>query len=356
MPGDDYMFMMKMPKDGSVGMNRISSVSDFIESQINIYYTCHYRILVHTLIQFFVLLPAWVFDLINTFVFLFIIRLIIPEKGHVLQFPKLYLAVLLFVWIFHPDLANAYFWTTGAFNYSWTLIPLLLFVRKLVDYIDNNKGTRMLFYLSPLVASCNENALISLFAVISLLLVYSYFKRKTFDVYLLLTLIILLIGGFLMIFSPSATARIGRDAMAFQSLGWRVLEFIKRSAFYLLLYSPILFLPLLFKFKNFAIGKSTPWLMLIILLSILSMFAAPIFEIRSSIFGFFLSIYLMLYLLKGSKSIIPIVFVFLIFYGIRFGVERGRDFYKVNQSVKSNIENGYGIFGGFQRDELEILF
>ena len=216
MPGDDYMFMMKVPADGSVGTDYIGSLSDFITSQCNIYQTVHYRILAHTILQIVLLMPSGVFDVLNAVVFLWMGWLLIPRE-RVSGKWYLFVFVLLFLFVFHPDLANAYFWTTGAVNYSWTLIPLLYYLRALVSFIDYGKEGKSLLLLSPLVACTNENALIAVFVVTGALLVKEYFSKKKLNKTLLLTCGVLLVGGLLMIFAPSASARLSREGSFFQS-------------------------------------------------------------------------------------------------------------------------------------------
>lgn len=338
MAGDDYMFLMKMPADGSVGTERITSFSDFIESQVNIFRTCHYRVLVHTLIQFFLLLPKWFFDLANTVALLLTIRLVIPKGMQASFFLKTFAVVFCFVWLFHPDLGNAYFWTTGAINYTWTLIPLLLYTRSLVDILEEDKGYKSLLLLSPLVASCNENALISLFVTTGLLFLWKWKSTKKLNKYLFFAAMILFLGGLIMVFSPSAAARLAREGFHYEGLSWRLLEFGKRSAYYLVCYSSVCLLWFVFRSRQVHFNKTAVILFGIIGLSLLSMIAVPIFEPRSSVFGFFVSIYLFLHLMRDSKSVSIWVLALLIFMSCVIGVHRVKVFYKTHEKVTANYE------------------
>jgi len=290
MPGDDFMFLLKMPADGSMGTEGISSIDDFVESIKNIYLNCHYRILVHALIQFFLLLPSWVFDLVNTIIYFLVCYLLIPANLKK-EFWLMYPTILAFIWIFHPDLGNAYFWTTGAFNYTWTLIPLLVYVKALVNVLDHDRGYQTLLIAAPFVASANENALISLFAISTIVLLKKYLNNHKINKSLLWTCLILLIGGIVMVFSPSATARLAREASRFESFDSRLIEFIKRSAYYLFCYLPVLLLLLFSRTKRIRLKASTIMLIAIAFLSILTMIVVPIFEMRSSVFGFFILTY-----------------------------------------------------------------
>lgn len=346
MPGDDYMFLMKMPIDGTVGISRIHSLSDFIESQINIFNTCHYRVLVHTLIQFFLLLPEWIFDLFNTLALLWIVKLTIPRSVNKTFIPIVFLAVLCFVWLLHPDLGNAYFWTTGAINYTWTLIPLLLYVRTLVRVLETDAGYNQLVFLAPLVASANENALISLFVTTCLLAIYKLRNEGKLQKKLVIAGGVLLLGGMIMVLSPSASARLAREGFHYESMTWRLLEFVKRAGFYAISYSSVVLLILLFKAKSLQWRNMTVLMLLgIVALSLMSMIAVPIFEPRSSVFGFFVSIYLMLYILKSSKGFSAWALGVLVMLSFLFGYQRMKVFQDVNKKVTANytiLENSKG--------------
>ncbi len=335
MPGDDYMFRMIFPAEGEIGTERILSLSDFIESQINIFNNCHYRILVHSLIQGFLLLPSWCFDLVNTLVFLILPWLLIPEKLRS-DSNTLYLLLLCFIWIFHFDLGNAYFWTTGAINYTWTLIPLLLYVKTLLKIVNGKQHIeRHLLWLSPLVASSNENALIALFIMTAVVMALHYLRDKKLSTSMLLTLVVLLLGGLVMVFSPSAAARMAREPFLYDNILSKGIEFTKRSVFYLLNYLPIIGLLLLGKPQWYKSKLVILLLTGIVFLSFISMFAAPIFEARSAVFGFMVAIMLVLEVVKIEKInswLILCVFLFSIIVTLK----RYPTFYKTSELIQKN--------------------
>jgi len=337
MPGDDFMFMMKMPVDGSVGTERISSLSDFINSQINIFNTCHYRVLVHSLLQFFLLLPPWIFDLLNTVIFLWLIKLLIPEELFEKHQSILFILVFCFVWLFHPDIGNAYFWTTGSINYTWTLIPLMIYLRALVKVSEGKDAYSTLLYASPFVASANENALISLFVASVVLLLVDRRRQGSFNSKLLFAIAILLIGGLIMVFSPSATARLTREGSHFENLGYRVFEFGKRASYYALNYGFVLILFFCFKWKKLEWNKTAFLLLGIIILSLMSMLAVPLFEPRSSVFGFMVSVFMALYLMKDSSIVSSWPMRILLVLSVFIAMERGKNFKKLNENVNRNI-------------------
>ncbi len=337
MPGDDYMFMMKVPTDAPVGMERIESLSDFLESQSNIFHHVHYRYVVHCMLQFLLLLPPFIFDFANTFIFLWIARLLIPGSYKQNRFEEKYLVSCLFLFCFHPDLANAYFWTTGSVNYSWTLIPLLYYMRSFCDYVDHGQGINKLLFLSPFVACTNENALLSLFLMTGLVLAYELISEKRINAKLVMVCFIMLVGGLVMIYSPSATDRLAREGFFYDNLGYRLLEYLKRTLYYLMLYLPLGLIPLLIRAGGKRIRRSHRYLIGMAALSLLVMFLVPLFEQRSCVFGFVILMYLFFSKFAVEGHIRPLLLGLLIFYSAHLVFNRIQNFGQIHHRVADNV-------------------
>ena len=289
MPGDDYLYSLKIPSDHYLGDAPIQSIGDYIESQINHFNNYNYRVLPHAVLQFILLLPHWVFDVFNTLVFL-ALPIAILKRFNVRNRLHLawYLFVLLFLWIFHFDLGRSYFWTTGSLNYSWTLIPQLLFVHTLLRYVDHTQSSQgnTIWILAIIIAMTNEQVVLSLFIVASWILLFRYKQNRKLDIPLLCGTLILLAGGLIMYFSPAMSFRLGREGFRYESDYHRWIEYFRRVIYYALRYSPILLLLLLHRHQGFKLKTRTKYLLAIALISMASMSQAPLFEPRSAIFGF----------------------------------------------------------------------
>ena len=174
LPGDDHIFQLKFPDQGIIGHQRISSLSDLWQSQINFYCNYHYRVLNHTLLQILLMLPTWVFDLLNVVVILLLPACILPSRRKTIDYPSKYLFILFFLWVFHFDLGRCYFLTTGALNYTWLLIPQLFYIGLLLRYLrEDNYSSPWLVVLALLNFNSNENVQIVLFVLSLYCLLYT---------------------------------------------------------------------------------------------------------------------------------------------------------------------------------------
>ena len=152
--GDDLIFQLKIPDNAVIGSERISSISDLIESQINFYKNYHYRVINHTVLQVILLLPPILFDILNTCVFFLLpwVILKISKDLTPIQYLTRYVLLLLFIWVFHFSLGWCYFPVTGALNYTWMLIPQLWFIALILQYREGTQYRRSLIcllYTSP---------------------------------------------------------------------------------------------------------------------------------------------------------------------------------------------------------------
>jgi len=304
MPGDDYIFQLKIPNKGIIGSEKISSLADLMDSQVNFYNNYHYRVILHTVLQVLLLLPQYIFDLLNTIVFLILPLLVMRVIPHGRSSnPKLvYLLVFSFIWIFHFALGRAYFSTTGSLNYCWYLIPQLLFVIELYNR-KGNKRNYLFLFLSLLTANGNENVLLTLCTCVAVIFIYKIIILKEKPDYVLaLSGTILLIGGVIMLLSPSLQWRIAEQGMDYAGLSNRILEFGKRSCYYLIRCSPLLLI-LLFGYKRNPLSKLQYYLLFILIGSSLSMFLAPLYEPRTAIFSFVIFLMLVISLVDWSAGI-----------------------------------------------------
>jgi len=108
------------------------------------------------------------------------------------------------------------------------------------------------------------------------------------DYVLALSGTILLLGGLIMLLSPSLQWRIAEQGMDYAGLSDRIIEYGKRFAYYLLRYAPLILI-LLFGYKKNRIGILQWYLLSILICSSLSMFVAPLYEPRTAIFGFMIT-------------------------------------------------------------------
>lgn len=305
LPGDDHIFQLMIPDEGIIGQQKILSITDLVSSQINFYNNYHYRVLNHTVLQVILLLPTWVFDVLNVVVYLSLPLCILPRSEEVVDYAAKYIFLLFFIWVFHFDLGRCYFLTTGSLNYTWLLIPQLLYISALTRHLNRKDHSHTLWLVLLAIANFNSNENVQI--VLFVLTLYTLYKTKSKSV--LLSAVVLLMGGLFMLLSPSIGSRLVEQG--YREGGWlpHIVEYTKRAVFFGLQYWPIMLLAILAKKR---VGKLHRELTLILLggaaLSMLVMIGIPLFEARSAVFGFFLA---MMWLAHYTEKIVLPKYVFI---------------------------------------------
>lgn len=292
LPGDDYLYRLKFQADGQLRSAFIQSLSDYFESTINHFNWYNNRVFPHAMLQLLLLLPEWVFDVLNTIVFLLLPPALIGFKQirqHQNAF-MVYCVVLAFIWIFHFDIGRSYFWTSGALNYSWMLVLQLVYLRGIAAWIDESEQdlSKWHIILAIMICTTNENIVLALtiFSA-SAMLHKAIVFRKAPDKTLLVCTIILAAGGLIMLMSPALDLRTSNEGGSFENSMYKLAEYAKRAVWYIICYLPCLLLFLFNKKENKLRWTSTQVILLVAaLVSMLSMVAAPLFEPRTAIFGF----------------------------------------------------------------------
>lgn len=340
LPGDDYLYHLCFPGEGHIGDKPISNFIEYFDSQKNHYLNYNYRIAPHAILQLVFLLPNIVFDLLNTLVFMVLPLLILrPFREKVGDnYIISYFIVLLFLWCFHFDLGRAYFWTSGSLNYTWMLVPQLIFLNYLIGKHRDRKTSEPYWLILMSVnatALSNENVCFGLFLFSAAI----YFKRnriKLNDKGFLLTICILLIGGLIMLFAPSLTGRLSYQGFAFESFEFRFMEYFRRVVYYGFRYSLVFIILILFIGKK-KLNQTSKMLFSLILLTILVMFFAPLFEPRSAIFGFILSIMMALSSIEHFERINNVGLVALVGLSVYLLFSRIPDFQALAVRAEKNL-------------------
>ena len=301
-PGDDMIFQLIIPEDGIIGSEKINSLGDLIESQVNFYNNYHYRVFNHTILQALLALPPIIFDVCNVVIFFLlpwpILKVVTDDKK--IDYWIKYAMLILFIWVFHINLGWSYFPATGALNYTWMLIPQLWYVAELIRYIEGQDQVKgRLIGLSIANALANENACVML---LSITVLAWWWTRGRKNNHLILIMAIMVIGGAFMLLSPSLGKRLGTQGHMGGGLLPHLKEFALRTGYYLMRYTPVLLILLLSRSKTALRSPRQGLLIMAFISATFSMVLAPLFEPRSAVLGFFLLIMLMTSLAKGSWS------------------------------------------------------
>ena len=146
---DDYMYAFHF-----VTWNRIEHFGEIYESIVEHGRGVNGRYFAHFLAQFFLMLPDFVFDLVNTAVFFFTVCAVYHLANAKKETDNLFFwAIFGCVWLFEFDFGQINLWLDGACNYLfgvfWGLLYILPYIRSLL----HRKSLSPLLILPHMLAS-----------------------------------------------------------------------------------------------------------------------------------------------------------------------------------------------------------
>lgn len=179
---DDYKYMFSFADD-----TRLESLSQLIPSLIGHASHMNGRLVAHGWVQLFALMPLWVFDIVNSLMFVLQMALLCRiarcgrEKSN-LMIPVIFCVL----WLFEPVFAQANLWQDGACNYLWSIVFCLLFILPFTeDYLWEKDiktplakvGFVLFSFLSGAFSETISAAVIFMAGLLILLMVFAE-KRK----------------------------------------------------------------------------------------------------------------------------------------------------------------------------------
>ena len=196
---DDYSY--SFGKNGE----RITNLLDIITSQINHYFTWGGRSVAHSLAQFFLMFPKWIFNLLNSAIYVVLIYLIyLHVKMNKEDKPLMLLLIHFALWFLIPTFGQTAIWLTGSCNYLWTMTIMLLFlylVRKNSNEHSLLKNIAILL-LGIIAGWTNENTSFGLITAIIGFMILEKYKHKKISNYQKCALIGNIIGFIILIIAP----------------------------------------------------------------------------------------------------------------------------------------------------------
>lgn len=87
------------------------------------------RLIAHSFVQFFAILPRWVFDIVNAGMFMAQIALLCYISGYGVKRNAFFSAVVFSaIWMYQPLFGQVNLWQDGSCNYLWGIVVCLLFL------------------------------------------------------------------------------------------------------------------------------------------------------------------------------------------------------------------------------------
>lgn len=182
---------------------RISSLSDVFVSQYHHYFLNNGRLIPHFFVQSFDgLWGKSLFNIMNTFVFLlFIILLLRVHNETRWRYLPIVLACILLLF---PGFNNAFLWMSGACNYLWVAVLLLVFCRLMERDTFKKRYYPLLFLFGVMCGWTNEALIIGFAAG---LFCYYLVHRKELTPHRVILFCGLILGALFLTLAPGSIHR-----------------------------------------------------------------------------------------------------------------------------------------------------
>ncbi|MBQ9019212.1 MAG: hypothetical protein IJ097_02735 [Bacilli bacterium] len=331
---DDYQLLYD-----SLNGNRINSINSIFSNLKYMYFNWGGRVLAHFFTYLFLMLPKWIFNVVNSVIYILNIYLIYLIAKQNKKDNYLYILLIhMIVFILFPVFGQVFLWLDGSCNYSFTLCIQLLFIYMILN-MKNNKLNYIIYpILSLLAGMCNENSSLSLILFLILYILYDKSNLKIKIISLLS-----LITGYLFLFlAPGNYIRLKTvgGSSIFQNL-------LSKIIYLTTTFWPIILTTLLITVVFYLKNKKESKVFLIIyfssLISFYSMIASPQLSIRSftiTVIYIMINIIIIVFNMNNKKTktlAFSIVILFFIFISFKTTIEYV-NYYKFMNYRVSNIK------------------
>lgn len=212
---DDYMYCFSFA-DGS----RMESLSQLIPSMAAHRLTINGRLISHSLVQISLMLPLWIFKLVNSAVFVGEVYLVYRiALGRRERNSLLLLCIFGCIWIFTLNFGQVILWQDGSINYLWatffSLLYLTVYFRKfLYDRdIKSLPGRILYIFAAFLIGAYSENCASTVIFLSCCFMLLSHFLKKQKIAPYLWIAVLFALGGFA--FMMTAPAQIANKSSQF---------------------------------------------------------------------------------------------------------------------------------------------
>ena len=189
------------------GYAKAANIIDVFMKEFNQYMTWNGRSIAHIIDRTFLMLPKFIFNIANSLVFVYFIRLIYrnikgnADKDNIVVFSLVFMSIFLFV----PFFGQTILWETGSCNYLWMMtiiLQFLLFFRN-----NSNINPILLFLLGILAGWSNENTGGACIMIAVMLTIYHYISNKKINKSLILGIAGACIGFLILVLAPGNSIR-----------------------------------------------------------------------------------------------------------------------------------------------------
>ena len=228
---DDYSYMYSFSDN-----TRIRSIFDIFPSMYSHAFTMNGRLTAHFFVQVFLLLPSYIFDMVNTVFFLLLILAVYKYcfKRNEINFFGLVVAFAA-VWYFVPSFGQVMLWLDGSCNYLWGITFSLWYLFPFVSLATGetsikNNALKILFVLSGIfMGNWLETASFgTILIAVMLLLVSKFLYKKTIPMYMIVSICFMIVGFILMLLAPGT----GKNKVATEGMSGYIQNFLEAMDMY----------------------------------------------------------------------------------------------------------------------------
>lgn len=229
---DDFIYKFQFypelyPLDIVAGdsLYEVEGITSLLKSQYHHYHMWNGRFVAHIMIQFLMLFDKWVFNILNTLVFLALGWLIAKISSYVSQkkIPAILLiGIYLILFLSIPVFGQTVLWISGSVNYLWlSLIYLGFFYFNLKDREDSLLTILTAGLFGLLAGATNENTGPALLLMVVLLAIYKFMKTRQISIWRIAGILSSFVGFLLILLAPAASNRVeekGEISLSFEEM------------------------------------------------------------------------------------------------------------------------------------------
>lgn len=187
-----YEFLTPYMSDDVIYYDIVAEANSFFDLFVQEYH--HYlehtgRNISHIILRIFLYIDnKAVFNVVAALVFVALSLLIYANIDNRKKYDlRIYLGIMILMWLFDPTISNSTFWETGACNYMFTGTIIMAFITAFRTSLKKGRGSDLKFSVLMLflgVASgwCNENTSGGLILFTLLMLVGKWLEKRDFSV------------------------------------------------------------------------------------------------------------------------------------------------------------------------------
>lgn len=144
---DDFAYMLSF-----FDRQPIDSIWDIIPSMAAHAKSMNGRLVAHGLVQLSLIMPRWVFDIVNSAAFCLFVKLVSNISGQKKDTWFIQLGVFCAIWLYVPAFGQVMLWQDGAINYLWAVVGGTLFLCPFISRFMN--GDVSAWLKNPVLKLC----------------------------------------------------------------------------------------------------------------------------------------------------------------------------------------------------------